>query len=152
MGAYWSYDASQSSGWLKRLLTGVELAEKDEGDLKFEHFGNPEVTKRGNNHVAGFMSLQISYQYLICCVRKVCIRDSLGLAGWILKLSSRSKSCPRREQLFPAAGTRWWSVLLCVRHALFDPTVYHKVFAASLEKSPFCSRWACPNSLARSPI
>lgn len=45
------------------------MAEKDEGDLKFGHSGNPEVKKRGNKKIAGLM-------------REVWIQDSLGLAGF----------------------------------------------------------------------
>lgn len=107
--------------------------------------------KKGNNHVTGLVSLPISWTVfnLLC-------QDSVDPGQprivWILKPSSRSKSCLRHDQLFPVASTRWLSVLLCVRHSLFDPTVYHKVLAASLEKSPLCSRWACPNSSACSPI
>lgn len=33
-------------------------------------------------------------------------------------------------------GTGWLSVPLCVQHVLFNPTVYHKVLAVSLENPP----------------
>ena len=53
-----------------------------------------------------------------------------------LKLCSRSTNRPGDDQLFPAVGSGWLSIPMCVQHMLFNPTVYHKVLAVSLEKPP----------------
>lgn len=54
-------------------------------------------------------------------------------------LNSCSTNSRGDDQLFPEDGTGWLSVLLCVQHVLYDPTVYHKVRAVSLENSPLLS-------------
>lgn len=56
--------------------------------------------------------------------------------GCSLKLNSCSTNSPGDDQLFPAVGTGWLSVPLCVQHVLFNPAVYHKVLAVSLENPP----------------
>lgn len=54
----------------------------------------------------------------------------------ILLLYSRSTNSLGDDQLFPAVGTGWLSVPLCLQHALFNPIVYHKVLAVSLGNPP----------------
>lgn len=60
-------------------------------------------------------------------------------SGRTYMLNSCSTNSRGDDQLFPEDGTGWLSVLLCVQHVLFDPTVYHKVRAVSLENSPLLS-------------
>lgn len=59
--------------------------------------------------------------------------------GRTYMLNSCSTNHRGDDQSFPEDGTGWLSVLLCVQHELFDPTVYHKVREVSLENSPLLS-------------
>lgn len=59
--------------------------------------------------------------------------------GCTYMLNSFGTNSRGDDQLFPEDGTGWLSVLLCIQHALFDPTVYHKVRAVSLENTPLVS-------------
>lgn len=63
----------------------------------------------------------------------------LGHPGHTYMLNSCSTNSRGDDQLLPEDGTGWLRVILCVQHALFDPTVYHKVRAVSLENSPLLS-------------
>lgn len=54
----------------------------------------------------------------------------------VLLLYSHSTNSLGDDQLFPAVGTGWLSVPLCVQHVLFNPIVYHKVLAVSLGNPP----------------
>lgn len=54
----------------------------------------------------------------------------------VIVLHSHSTNSLGDDQLFPAVGTGWLSVPLCVQHVLFNPIVYHKVLAVSLGNPP----------------